>query len=67
MTRDYAAVQLLKHGPLTLEQFRWITCWTELGECKTVLDRLKKCGRVKAHSHAGRILYHAVKLKTEDV
>lgn len=63
MTRDYAAVQLLRLGPLTLEQFRWITCWNEIGECKAVLDRLKKCGSVKSHSRAGRMLYHATKNK----
>ncbi len=42
MTRDYAAVQLLKLGPLTYDQFRFITCWTEIGECEAVLKRLRE-------------------------
>jgi len=58
MTREYAAVQLLRHGPLTYEEFRWITCWTEIGECKAVLDRLEKRKIVRRRNISGNTLYH---------
>lgn len=67
MTRDYAAVQLLRHGPLTHEEFRWITCWTEFGECRAVLDRLEKRGIVRRRSKSGQSLYHVVPSKITQV
>jgi hypothetical protein len=53
MTRDYAAVQLLKLGPLTYDQFRYITCWTEIGECDAVLQRLREQKIVKIEKARG--------------
>ncbi len=60
MTRDYAAVQLLRHGPLTYEEFRFITCWQELGECEAVLGRLERRRIVVRKSHQGRAFFHVV-------
>jgi len=57
MTRDYAAVQQLKLGPLTSDQFRYITCWTEIGECEAVLQRLREKKIVKLESLDGRQHY----------
>lgn len=57
MTRTHAAYQLLRHGPLTLEQFRWITCWPSFSECKEVLDDLRGEGKVVLRNVAGRKLY----------
>lgn len=60
MTRDYAAVQLLKLGPLTYDQFRYITCWTEIGECEAVLKRLQSKKIIKTRGHQGRQFFHVV-------
>lgn len=60
MTRDYAAVQLLKLGPLTADQFRYITCWTEAGECEAVLKRLQARKVIKTESRQGRQFFRVV-------
>jgi len=57
MTRGHAAVQLLRHGPLTLEQFRWITCWPTFAECKEVLEDLRREEKVIVRNVQGRPLY----------
>lgn len=60
MTRDYAAVQLLRHGPLTYDEFRHITCWTEIGECEDVLKRLQARKVIKAENRQGRQFFRVV-------
>lgn len=57
MTRTHAAYQLLRHGPLTLEQFRWITCWPTFAECKEVLAELQREKKVVLRRVSGRQLY----------
>ena len=39
MTRSYAAIQLLKHGPLSLTQFVEITGWPYV-KCRETLSHL---------------------------
>ena len=60
MSRDYAAVQLLRLGPLTYEQFRFITCWSEIGECERVLRGLEKRRIVKRQRTMGNALYSVI-------
>lgn len=60
MSRDYAAVQLLRHGPLSLSQFRWITCWPSSQECHEILERLRKAKKLRILSVQGVRLYEAV-------
>lgn len=57
MTRTHAAYQLLRHGPLTLEQFRWITCWPSFSECREVLESLRREKKVVLRNVQGRKLY----------
>lgn len=60
MTREYAAVQLLRHGPLSLSQFRWITCWPTFKECHQVLENLRKSKKIRMSNVRGIRLYEAV-------
>jgi len=46
MTRSYAALRLLEHGPLSLEHFALITGWP-YKSCQKVLDQLIDNGSVK--------------------
>jgi len=46
VTRSYAALRLLEHGPLSLEQFALITGWPYRSAQK-VLDQLIDNGSVK--------------------
>jgi hypothetical protein len=61
MTRTHAAYQLLRHGPLTLEQFRWITCWPTITECREVLDVLRKEKKVVLRQERGCRFYDIAK------
>lgn len=47
MTRAHAAIQLLKHGPLTLGEFMTITGWRSYTGCVKVLSRLRAAGAVR--------------------
>lgn len=46
MTRSHIALQLLKHGPLTLGEFMTITGWKSYNACQKVLGRLRAAGAV---------------------
>jgi len=61
MTRTHAAYQLLRHGPLTLEQFRWITCWPTIAECREVLEGLQKEKKVVLRQVRGCRFYEVAK------
>lgn len=56
MTRPYAAVRLLAHGPLTFRQFRVITGWPA-HVADLVLRRLTDFGRVTIRNIDGRRHY----------
>ena len=60
MTRAYAAVALLRHGPLTLSQFFRITCWPTTQECIETLNSLRLTGQVRRRNVDGNHLYEAV-------
>lgn len=47
MSRSHIAIQLLKHGPLTLGEFMTITGWKSYGGCVKVLSRLRDSGAVR--------------------
>ncbi|MBI2725413.1 MAG: hypothetical protein HYX42_04100 [Polaromonas sp.] len=61
ITREHAAVKLLEHGPLTLSQFRWITCWPTSDECLSVLNGLRKCNKIVQRNKHGSQVYEAVR------
>ena len=46
MTRAYATLQLLAHGPLSRAEFVAITGWP-LGSCKKLLGQLAADGQIK--------------------
>lgn len=56
MTRPYAAVRLLEHGPLTFGQFRVITGWPA-HVVDQVLRRLTGVDRVTIRNIDGRRHY----------
>lgn len=43
MSKTYATLRLLEHGPLTLREFREITGWND-GTCRTLLYRMASDG-----------------------
>jgi DNA-binding transcriptional regulator GbsR (MarR family) len=53
MTRTYAAIRLLDHGPLTLAEFRAITGWGHR-VCDSALRRLQAYGQVEVQNIDGR-------------
>ncbi len=62
MTREHAAVQLLKHGPLDLLEFQQITGW-DYGTCQKALARVRAKGKVKLMQHGcatRRSIYAAI-------
>lgn len=63
MTREHAAVQLLRHGPLNLQEFEQITGWNYRSCCNT-LARVYAKGKVKLVRKGGsakhRSVYEAV-------
>ena len=63
MTRTHAAYQLLRHGPLTLEQFRWITCWPTTAECKEVLESLQREKKIVLRRARGCCFYDVAKAR----
>jgi hypothetical protein len=50
MTRTHAAIQLLKHGPLTMLEFVEITGWT-YSRCRQTLGYLvdRRCSVIRDH------------------
>ena len=46
MTRTYAALKLLEHGPLSRAEFVEITGW-RLGTCRALLCRMTDAGQIK--------------------
>lgn len=56
MTRDHAAVQLLRHGPLLRSEFVAITGWPE-SSCVKVIGRLRDAGVVKLLRAAGMAMW----------
>lgn len=65
MTRQYAALCLLEHGPLRFPEFVTITGWPET-VASSVLEHLKARGQVVSHHtpgarrDVGKAVYHAV-------
>lgn len=51
MTRQHAAYQLLKHGPLSLREFHQITGWKSPKTCLRVLTTLRQRGRIEMVKH----------------
>ena len=49
MSRPYAALRLLEHGPLSLEHFALITGWP-YRSCQKVLEQLIDNGAIKRAS-----------------
>ena len=47
MTRTHIALELLKHGPLTLGEFMTITGWPSYTACVKVLSRLRNEGSIR--------------------
>lgn len=64
MTRQYAAICLLQHGPLRFQEFVCITGWPET-VASSVLEHLKAQGQVISHHtpgarrDVGKAVYHA--------
>lgn len=64
MTRQYAAICLLQHGPLRFPEFVSITGWRP-SVAASVLSHLKAQGQVLSHRDAkarrdvGKAVYHA--------
>lgn len=56
MTRTHVAVQLLRHGPLTLGEFTTITGW-KLYRANNVLQRLQRQRKVKPFNDGRRRYY----------
>lgn len=46
MTRTHCAIQLLRHGPLNIRNFRDITGWTQQ-QSETTLQKLRETKRIK--------------------
>lgn len=65
ITRQYAAIKLLEHGPLRLPEFVAITGWPQ-AQATSVLGHLMAQGQVVsrqdfgARREVGRAVYHAV-------
>lgn len=65
ITRQYAAIKLLEHGPLRFPEFVAITGWPST-VAASVLQHLKAQGQVRSHRDAkarrdvGKAVYHAV-------
>ena len=59
MTKEYAAVQLLRLGSLTLGDFYQITNWT-IDDCKAVLSACIKKNKVKQARQKNRFFYKAL-------
>jgi DNA-binding GntR family transcriptional regulator len=51
MTRQYAALRLLEHGPLCFRDFLAITGWSEM-TARCALNRLRAVGAVDIVNHA---------------
>ena len=45
MTRSYALLKLLEHGPLSRREIAEITCWTE-SQVHSVLQYLAEIGKI---------------------
>ena len=60
MTREYAAIQLLKLGRLTLREFYHFTCWPSIEECEAVLKRCVQQKQVRQVRHVYHSFYEAV-------
>ena len=60
MTKTYAAHQLLRLGPLTVEQFCLITGWRSRDDCMRVLMGLKRDGVVVVSHRTGPKTFEAV-------
>lgn len=52
MTRTYAALKLLEHGPLTFRQFAEITGWP-IPDCRRTLSWLAETGRIERVQRCG--------------
>lgn len=51
MHRTYIAIQLLRHGPLNIRNFRDITGWTQQ-QSEATLQKLRETKRIKRIGHA---------------
>lgn len=48
MSRLYATMKLLEHGPLTFREFADITGWSA-GQCRRTLEILQSRNRIRQH------------------
>lgn len=45
MTRTYALLKLLEHGPLSIGQIEHITCWP-MEDCRNTVTELRGTGQI---------------------
>lgn len=62
MTREYAAVQLLKHGALNSREFKNITGWSSENLCNKVLERLRNKNIVRLARRGSRETFSVYEL-----